>query len=79
LRRSTMRCTCPRALSRTERSMVTFIAEIPVIPDALRAPQEGRGLCQGASAGARAQPAIDGCFLQDFRRSVNFGESFTSP
>jgi hypothetical protein len=59
--------------------MVTFIAQIPVIADALRAPQQGGGLCQGAPASARAQPLIDGCFLGDFRHLINIGASFTGP
>ena len=59
LRRSTMRWTCPSALSRTERSMVTFIADNPNLSVTTpHARVRGRGLCQGVSAGARARGSV---------------------
>jgi hypothetical protein len=39
----------------------------------------GRGLCQGASAGARARKSIEAGLLKHFRHLVNSGESFTGP
>ena len=41
--------------------------------------KRGRGLCQGVSAGARAQKSIETGLLSDFRQFVNSGASFTGP
>jgi hypothetical protein len=41
--------------------------------------KQGRGLCQGVSARARARESIEGRLLKDFRQSVNFGAGFTGP
>jgi hypothetical protein len=39
--------------------------------------KRGRGLCQGVSAGARAQESVKARLLKDFRQFVSFGASFT--
>jgi hypothetical protein len=60
--------------------MVTFIADNPNLSVTTpRARVRGRGLCQGVSAGARAQKSIETGLLSDFRHFVNSGASFTGP